>query len=329
MAFLDEQVGEGEWAMVITADHASMPDPAVSGGFQISTGRRRHASIQDEFDLDDDETRVVDLVQPSAVFLNEEELAEHDATVEDVARYVMTLTKAQVGGEGATPPVGAEDEIAFPVVLPSSMLPDLPCLGGMSPRRWQSVGGPDDGEGGADTVRRGISCRRDPRAGRGIASHRGNRRRSAGRRRGSREGRLLAFARVPARARGADGAPTAARSSRGSRASPTSSGRVSRTSASWDYIQHVPLFWYGPGHIAARGEVDRPVTVADIAPTQAALLDFDGFEAPDGEVCTRRSTRRSARAYEPPKLVVVMVWDAGGINVLEEHRRPVAVPRSR
>ena len=24
--------------MVLTADHASMPDPAVSGGFQISTG---------------------------------------------------------------------------------------------------------------------------------------------------------------------------------------------------------------------------------------------------------------------------------------------------
>ena len=23
----------------------------------------------------------------------------------------------------------------------------------------------------------------------------------------------------------------------------------------WDYIQHVPMFWYGPGHIAANGQV--------------------------------------------------------------------------
>ena len=34
----DQQVGKGEWAMVLTADHASMPDPAVTGGYQISTG---------------------------------------------------------------------------------------------------------------------------------------------------------------------------------------------------------------------------------------------------------------------------------------------------
>ena len=37
----------------------------------------------------------------------------------------------------------------------------------------------------------------------------------------------------------------------------------------WDYIQHVPMLWYGPGFIRAQGEVDRPVTVAGIAPTVA------------------------------------------------------------
>ena len=36
--FLDQQVGKGNWAMVITADHAAMPNPTVSGGFEISTG---------------------------------------------------------------------------------------------------------------------------------------------------------------------------------------------------------------------------------------------------------------------------------------------------
>ena len=127
VTFLDETVGEREWAMVLTADHGAMPDPAVSGGFQISTGAVG-TRIQEEFDLDDDETRVVDLVQPSQVFLNEEELAEHDATVDDVARYVMSLSKQQVAGEGVHPPAGTADDVAFRLVLPSTMLPDLPCL---------------------------------------------------------------------------------------------------------------------------------------------------------------------------------------------------------
>jgi arylsulfatase A-like enzyme len=88
----------------------------------------------------------------------------------------------------------------------------------------------------------------------------------------------------------------------------------------WDYIQHVPMFWYGPGYIPARGEVDRPVTLADIAPTQAALLDFDGFKAPDGRVMTEAlDAAVGSEGYTPPRLIVVMVWDAAGINVLEEH----------
>ncbi|HEX6329757.1 MAG TPA: hypothetical protein VF129_00500, partial [Actinomycetota bacterium] len=28
----------------------------------------------------------------------------------------------------------------------------------------------------------------------------------------------------------------------------------------WDYAQDIPMFWYGPGHVAPSGEVARPVT---------------------------------------------------------------------
>ena len=52
-------------------------------------------------------------------------------------------------------------------------------------------------------------------------------------------------------------------------------------SGPWDYVGQVPLLLYGPGHIQARGEVDRVVTLADIAPTQGELVDFP-FDAPDG-----------------------------------------------
>jgi hypothetical protein len=50
-------------------------------------------------------------------------------------------------------------------------------------------------------------------------------------------------------------------------------------------MHEVPLLFYGPGHVLALGRVDGRATLADIAPTNAALLDFE-FDAPDGRVLT-------------------------------------------
>jgi len=93
----------------------------------------------------------------------------------------------------------------------------------------------------------------------------------------------------------------------------------------WDYIQTVPMFWYGPGFVKAQGEIDRPVTVAGIAPTAAELLKFDAFRAPDGQPMTEALLPAGER--DLPKVFVTLVWDAGGINVLEEH--PNAWPFTR
>ncbi len=125
--YLNREVGEGEWAMVVTADHASMPNPDVSGGYQISTGPIEVA-IQARFDTDDDDVKVVSLVQPAQVFLNVAELEDNGFTVADVARYVASLTKADTAGGGVTPAPGTEQDPAFQAVFPSDMLFDLPCL---------------------------------------------------------------------------------------------------------------------------------------------------------------------------------------------------------
>ncbi len=79
----------------------------------------------------------------------------------------------------------------------------------------------------------------------------------------------------------------------------------------WDYAQRVPMFWYGPGVVPASPIIDAPVTLADIAPTQAELLDFGGFRAPDGRAVLR------AEHAAAPRMLVVLVWDAVGIDVLE------------
>ena len=54
-------------------------------------------------------------------------------------------------------------------------------------------------------------------------------------------------------------------------------------SGPWDYDQEVPLLLYGPGWFKP-GTYPKPATLADIAPTEAALLDFGGFRAPDGRL---------------------------------------------
>ena len=82
----------------------------------------------------------------------------------------------------------------------------------------------------------------------------------------------------------------------------------------WDYVEDVPMLWYGPGFVPAGQSVKRPVTLAGIAPTVAKLLHFDGFKAIDGQPMNEAVEDTDAT----PKLVVTMVWDAGGMNVLDE-----------
>ena len=48
----------------------------------------------------------------------------------------------------------------------------------------------------------------------------------------------------------------------------------------FDYTQEVPVFLYGPGFVRP-GTYNEPITLADVAPTTAALLTFP-FDARDG-----------------------------------------------
>jgi predicted AlkP superfamily pyrophosphatase or phosphodiesterase len=90
----------------------------------------------------------------------------------------------------------------------------------------------------------------------------------------------------------------------------------------WDHVQEVPIFLYGPGQIEATGSVARPVTMATVAPTIAALLDFD-FSTPDGHPLHEALPPPGERP-EPPRLVLMVVWDGGGDNTLS--RWPGAWP---
>ena len=96
--------------------------------------------------------------------------------------------------------------------------------------------------------------------------------------------------------------------------------RITTHSGPWGYVQRVPLVLYGPGYIRARGsmDVDREVTVADLAPTFAELIRTPFPDRRPGRVLRGALLPRDERATKKPRLVVTVVWDGGGWNTLNE-----------
>lgn len=84
----------------------------------------------------------------------------------------------------------------------------------------------------------------------------------------------------------------------------------------WEYLQRVPLFFYGPGYVKPVGKINDTATLADIAPTEADILNFDGFTAPDGHSLDQILEKPRKRQV-PPKLILTLVWDGSGRDVLD------------
>jgi hypothetical protein len=89
-------------------------------------------------------------------------------------------------------------------------------------------------------------------------------------------------------------------------------------SGPYDFLQEVPLVFYGPGFVKnlGRWKPAREITLADIAPTQAEILGFDW---------RRRAGRPITEILEDggrsPSLVVTVSIDGGGWNLLRRWPR--------
>ncbi len=94
---------------------------------------------------------------------------------------------------------------------------------------------------------------------------------------------------------------------------------ITSHSGPWDYLQEVPLVLYGPGRVETLGRVEGDATLADVYPT---VEEWTGVELEP----------RAGTAFEdavvqndtPPRLLVFVMWDGVGRNVLE--RWPDAWP---
>ena len=88
----------------------------------------------------------------------------------------------------------------------------------------------------------------------------------------------------------------------------------------WMYGERVPIVVWSPGRVEPSDHTER-VTLADLAPTTAALMGFDEFRAKDGNVLPGIP---SVTPPVQPRVVVTFVIDGGGWNVLR--RWPDAWP---
>ena len=90
-------------------------------------------------------------------------------------------------------------------------------------------------------------------------------------------------------------------------------------SGPWDYVQRVPIVFYGPGFIKAQGDIQpvHEVDSTDIAPTIAELVGMDWPDDRPSESLSQALVPEEQRP-ERPRLVVTVVWDGGGRNVLQQ-----------
>jgi hypothetical protein len=125
---LNDEVGRGNWVLLVTADHGHQYDPNVSGAFQISPAALT-SDVQDRFDTDGDGTSVVTAVRPSQTFLNLPELKQNGQTVEEIADFMLHYTKAQAALTTAAVPADQQNDEVFAAVFPTSIFQHpLPCL---------------------------------------------------------------------------------------------------------------------------------------------------------------------------------------------------------
>jgi hypothetical protein len=80
-------------------------------------------------------------------------------------------------------------------------------------------------------------------------------------------------------------------------------------------LQHIPLFLLGQGYIKRERTVLRGVRAAAIAPTIASLLDFESRSWLPEEAPLAQAVRVD-QPEQPPKLILTLVWEGIGRNVL-------------
>lgn len=145
--FMDRQVGEGKWALLLTADHGMQRDAATSGAFVLNVSAIT-ARIEEAFGQGPGGP-VVEKLRPTEVWFNEGSLEASGFSLEQVARFVMNLTQEQAKGTSAQsePVPGHEQDKVFAGAFPSTLLDAMPCIPNTYPAGREDVSPPAEHSG--------------------------------------------------------------------------------------------------------------------------------------------------------------------------------------
>ena len=125
--FLDRQVGQGEWVMLLTADHGAQYPWEESGGIPIDPTKMK-ALVNEAFDSDGDDVLAFEQIRPTQLWANDEEMAQNGVTLQQVADFIAGLTAAQVARSDYPLAPGEADDLVYETAFPSSVMSQLPCV---------------------------------------------------------------------------------------------------------------------------------------------------------------------------------------------------------
>ncbi|HEX6400670.1 MAG TPA: alkaline phosphatase family protein, partial [Actinomycetota bacterium] len=125
--FFNEEVGEGEWVLVLTADHGAQYPAEEVGGIPIDPNKVRDL-LYAEFDDDDDDVELFQVVRPTQTWVDPAELADNGFTHDDIAAFFQSLTAGQVARSDFALAPDQEDELVYETAFPSRIMDLMPCL---------------------------------------------------------------------------------------------------------------------------------------------------------------------------------------------------------
>ena len=131
--FLNESVGEGEWVVVVTADHGSTPAALATRAWPIGTEAILN-DLSEHFGLTSEE--IVDQTRVTGFWLNQDSLEANGITYEEVAEFILDMRIEDNAVAVEELPAGYNERLnehIFSAVFPSSELDEILECAGVEP----------------------------------------------------------------------------------------------------------------------------------------------------------------------------------------------------
>ncbi|HYN37569.1 MAG TPA: alkaline phosphatase family protein, partial [Actinomycetota bacterium] len=121
---INNEVGEGNWVLVVTADHGQTP---LEGDQWPISGAEMRADVDAALDHVDNETGLFDTLSNTTLFLNRDELDANNLAPEQVATFLSSYTLEDNVLDGELPEkwADAKDDLLYPVAFPVSRLDEV------------------------------------------------------------------------------------------------------------------------------------------------------------------------------------------------------------